>query len=101
MCTITVKSPVYKLYLGNLVVNKKLELFFHHGEIPEPQTFINGGKTVAAGKRTAAAGFIIYDLMLKVFHMVIYKRDLAKVHHRPPWIVCDRFSAPPGDAVNL
>ena len=101
MCTITVKSPVNKLYLGNLVVNKKLELFFYQGKIPEPKAFINGRKTVAAGKRAAAAGFIIYDLMLKVLHMVIYKRDLAKVHHRPPWIVCDCFFAPPGDAVNL
>ena len=66
MVMFTVKGTVYKFHLGYLVIQEKLQFFFfYQGKIPEPQFLINRGQTIAAGKRTPPAAFIINDPITK------------------------------------
>ena len=87
-----VKGPVHKFYLRHLPVDQELKLSLHQRKIPEPQLFIYGRQTIAAGKRAAPAGFIVYDPVPEIFQIFIDEGNLAKVDGRPPWILCD-FSA--------
>ena len=61
MVVAAVKSPVYKLYLWYFMFQENRELFFYKPQTPEPDSFIDGGKAVAAGIRATSAAFIIDD----------------------------------------
>ena len=77
MVMLAVKGPVYKFHLRHLVIQEKLQFLFHQLQITESQLFIHGRKTVAAGKRTASAAFIIYDAVLKFLQILIGKGNCA------------------------
>ena len=90
---LTIKSSVYKLHLRHFMIDKKLQFPLHQFQIPKSETFINRRKAIAAGKWTAPAGFIINDLILKIFDVIIHKRYFAQVHHRTGFILnaCSLF----------
>ena len=77
MVMFTVKGTVYKLYLRNLIVYKKLQLFLYCLCISETQFLINGRKTVTAGERTSSAAFIINDPVLKLRQIFVNERNTA------------------------
>ena len=77
MFLIAVKSPVYKLHLRNLVIQEKLKFLFHQIQISKPKAFIDRRQTVAAGKRTSPAGFIIDDFIFKFINILINERNFA------------------------
>ena len=60
MVMFTVKGTVYKLYLRNLIIYKKLQLFLYGLCISETQFLINGRKTVTAGERTSSAQALLF-----------------------------------------
>ena len=77
MLPLTVKCTVYKLHLRNLVFQKEIQLLLHQFQTAKPHRFVNGGQTIAAGKRTAAAALIIHDPIFKAGHIRIVKWDLV------------------------
>ena len=78
MLVIYIKRPVHKFDLGHLLIQKELQLRKHLLQTPKSQTLNYRRKTVAAGKRTAPAGFIINDPMGKQFHILIYKGNFIQ-----------------------
>ena len=87
MTVTAVKCPVHKLHLGDLVFQEKLQFLFHQLQTSEAKLFIYGRQTVTAGERTSPAAFIIYDLMLKFFHIPIDKRNSVQIHDLSPGMV--------------
>ena len=84
-----IKRPVHKLHLRDPMIQEKLKLTLHQLQVPESELLIHRRQTVTAGKRTAPAGLIIDNLMLKILHMMIHKRNPAQIHHRTPGILYD------------
>ena len=77
MVMFAVEGTVYKFDLWNFIVNKKLQLFFYKFNITEPELLIYGRKTVAAGKWTPSAAFIIDDTVFKLCKVAVCKRNFT------------------------
>jgi hypothetical protein len=77
MGMVTVKGSVYKLYLRNLSLKEKIKLLLDQLRIPKPDGFINGGKTVAAGKWTPPAAFVINNPVFKAGNVFIKEGDFT------------------------
>ena len=71
------------------MVNKKLQLFLHHADIPEPQALVYRRQTVTARERASPAGLIINNPVVKILDMVIDKRYAAQVNDRAEGILPD------------
>ena len=67
MTLFRVKGPVHKLDLRHSFFQKKIQLRQNQLKIPETHRLINGGQTIATGKRAAAAALIIDNTVLKAF----------------------------------
>ena len=67
MTLFRIKRTVHKLNLRHLLFQEKVQFRKHQLQIPETNRLINGGETVAAGKRTSAAAFIINNAVFKSF----------------------------------
>ena len=76
---ITVKGSVHKFYLLHSIVQKKLQFLLYGCNISEPYTLLNGGQAIAAAKRTATAGFVINDSVLKGGKVIVKKGHTAHV----------------------
>ena len=74
MAVAAVKRPIHKFYLRNFLIQEILKLPFYQIQIPESETFINRGQTVAAPERTSPACLIINNFVLKQAQVLIYKR---------------------------
>ena len=84
---VTVKGPVYKFHLRHLFIYKKLQFSLHQIQISESQTFIHGRQAITARKWASATTFVINDLILKIFHVLIHKRHCAQINRFPPCIL--------------
>ena len=94
-----VEGSVHKFHLRHFMIQEELQLLFHQFHGAESQPLVNRRQTVTAGKRAAAAGFIIDDTIGKILQILIGKRHLAQIHHFPPGIFMDRsVCIPPGDS---
>src|SRR5699024_1003609 len=89
-----VKSTVHKFHLGDSVIQEKLQFLFYQTETAEPEFPVDGGKTVAAGKRASPAALIVYDPVLKIFRIFIDKGDPVKINRFPEPVVNDRVFFP-------
>ena len=82
-----VKGAVHKLDLRHLFVQEKLKLLLDQFHIPKTHRFINGGQTIAAPVRAAAAGFVIDDAILKIGDSILLpvkEGNLIESHSLPP-----------------
>ena len=77
MIMFTVKGTVYKLYLRNFIIYKKLQLFLYCLCVSETQFLINGRKTVTAGEGAPSAAFIINDPVLKLGQIFLNEWNTA------------------------
>ena len=84
MLMVTVKSSIHKLHLRHFLIDKKLKLFFYQFKFAETQTFVYRRKAVTAGKRTSSARLIVDDLILKICHIMVHKRNLTQIHNFTP-----------------
>ena len=55
MIVAAVKCTVHKFHLRDFMVNKKLQFFFHHADVPEPKALVYRGQAVTARKRAPSA----------------------------------------------
>ena len=81
-----VKGAVHKLDLRHLFVQEKLKLLLDQFHIPKTHRFVNGGQTIAAPVRAAAAGFVIDDAILKIgdlLSLFIKEGNLIQRHGLP------------------
>ena len=82
-----VKGTVHKLDLRYLFVQEKLKLLLDQFHIPKTHRFVNGGQTIAAPVRAAAAGFVIDDAILKIGDSILLpvkEGNLIESHSLPP-----------------
>ena len=89
MIMLAVKCTIYKFHLRDLIINKKLQLFFYKFNIAESKFLINRRKTVTAGKGAASAAFIINDSVFKLFKILICKRNFTEIHQFSPSCMYD------------
>ena len=104
MLFVAVKGTVHELHLGHLMINKKLQFFFHKGHIPQPHFLIYRRQAVAAGKGTSSAGLIINDLILEILHLLIDERHFVQIHYFTPPIIHQQSAFPvnnPPDILKL
>ena len=89
MVMAAVKCPVHKFHLRDFMVDKKLQFFFHHADVPEPQAFIYGRQAVTARERAAPARLIVNDAVFKIPDMAIGERHAAQVQDRAQRVLPD------------
>ncbi len=84
MLFVAVERAVDKFDLRYFLREKEGKLFAHALCRAKFHLPVNRGQAVAARKRASSAAFVINDPVLKAFHVLIPKRDIAK---RKPWRV--------------
>ena len=82
MTLAAVKGSVHKFHLRNPVFQKIIQLLLHQFQLAETDRFVHGRQTVAAGKRTAPAAFIINDSVFKALQPGIQEGNPAHIHYR-------------------
>ena len=95
MALTAVKGPVHKFHLRNPVFQKIIQFPLYQFQIPETDGFIHRRKTIAAGKRTAPAAFIINDSVFKALQPGIKKGNPAHIHDRANRMILNSSILPP------
>ncbi len=83
------------------MIQEKLQFFSYQIKTPETKPFVYRRQAVAAGKRTAPAAFIINDPVVKILQILIWKRNLAKIHDLSPSIMDDLIPLTECDSPDL